>query len=98
MFLFPSIIAFLYELILMIPLIGGAIVIGSQYTALTVALVIHVIVLITRFATGHSKIVPVLAILLTFLAWIPLLGWVIHSVITLIYLVDMIIGVMRGPR
>lgn len=95
MFFIPSFIAFLYELILMIPVLGGTIVIASGYTAITTALVIHAIVLVMRFVTGDSKVVPILAILLTLLTWIPLLGWTIHAILTLLYLIDIILGLMK---
>ena len=97
MFFIPSIIAFFYELILMIPVLGGTIIIASGYTAITTALVIHVIVLIMRFVTGHSKIVPILAILLTFLTWIPFLGWTIHVILTILYFIDILFGLMKSP-
>ncbi|KOO52521.1 hypothetical protein MHH85_02385 [Viridibacillus sp. FSL E2-0187] len=96
MFIIPTIIAFLYELLLAIPILGGAIMIGSGYSALTTALVIHVIVLVLRFVTGHSKVVPILAIILTLLTWIPILGWTIHILIAVAYFIDFFMGLGKS--
>ncbi len=96
MFFLPTMIALLYELFLAIPILGGTVVIGSGYSALTVALVIHIIVLVLRFVTGHSKIVPIIAIVLTLLTWVPFLGWAIHSVLALAYFIDLIVGLIKG--
>lgn len=98
MFFITTLIAFLYELYLAIPFVGGATVIASGYTALTIAFVIHVIVLIFRITSRRSIVVPVIALLLTLLAWIPVLGWFFHVVIAVLYLFDLIIGLFNKPE
>ncbi|MBK3496072.1 hypothetical protein JFL43_14615 [Viridibacillus sp. YIM B01967] len=98
MFFIPSTIAFLYELLLAIPILGGAIMVGSGYSALVTALIIHAIVFALRFVTGHSKVVPIMSILLTLLTWIPLIGWAIHVLIAVAYLIDIFIGIGRNPK
>lgn len=92
MFFIPTIIAFLYEFYLGIPIIGGATALASGLGTITVAFVIHSIVLILRFATGRSKAVPIIAIILTCLTFIPFLAWFLHVVITLLYLIDLFSG------
>lgn len=92
MYIITTIIAFLYELYLAIPLIGGATVLATGYTALTIAFVIHLIVLIFRLFSGRNKTVPIVAMILTLLAWIPVLGWLIHVIIAVLYLIDLMFG------
>lgn len=92
MFFIPTLIAFLYEFYLAIPIIGGLTALSTGLGTVTVAFVIHIIVLILRFATGHSKAVPITAIILTCLTFIPFLAWILHVVIALMYFIDLIAG------
>lgn len=92
MFFIPTLIAFLYEFYLGIPIIGGATALATGLGTVTVAFVIHIIVLALRFATGHSKAVPIIAIILTCFTFIPVLAWFLHVVIALMYFIDLING------
>lgn len=92
MFFIPTLIAFLYEFYLGIPIIGGLTALSTGLGTVTVAFVIHIIVLILRFVTGHSKAVPIAAIILTCLTFIPVLAWLLHVIIALMYFIDLILG------
>ncbi|GEK33886.1 hypothetical protein [Kurthia sibirica] len=90
MFLIPTIVAFLYELFLAIPFVGGATVLATGFGTVTLAFIIHIVVLVTRFAVGGSKAVPIIAIFLTIFTFIPFIAWFCHAIIAIMYLVDLI--------
>lgn len=92
MFFVTTLIAFLYEAYLAIPIVGGATVLATGYATVWVALVIHAIVLIVRMGTIQSKVVPIIAIFLTCFTWIPILGWGIHLCIVILYFIDLLLG------
>lgn len=93
MFIITTLIAFLYELVLAIPIIGGSIALATGLGTITTAFVIHIIVLIFRFANGSSKAVPIIAIVLTIFTFIPFVAWFLHVVIALLYFIDLVYGI-----
>lgn len=99
MFITTTLIAFLYELFLAIPILGGLVAISSGLTTITIAFVIHIIVLVFRVASGNSKAVPITAIILTIFTFIPFIAWVIHVIIALLYFIDLVYGIFaRNER
>ncbi|WP_010287748.1 hypothetical protein [Kurthia massiliensis] len=92
MFLIPTLVGLVYEAILGIPIVGGLIIIGSSYSTLGIALIIHGVILACRIATKDSKIVPFLALVGTWLTWIPGIGWLIHVIIAIAYFIDLFVG------
>ncbi|WP_438447023.1 hypothetical protein [Gorillibacterium sp. sgz5001074] len=66
------------EIILAIPLLGAAIVIGSFYSALGIMLIIHIVTLILSKSNNEPIYGSVLGIVTSLLAWIPFVGWVLH--------------------
>lgn len=97
MFVFTTLLAFLFELFLALPFIGGITVIAAGYATITIAIILHLIVLVVRVSTGRSKIVPIIAIVLTLLTWIPVVGWLMHLIITVLYFIDLIYGIFTKP-
>jgi len=66
------------EIVLAIPLLGAAIVIGSLYSALGVMLVLHIITLIISSQNKEPIYGSVLGIITSLIAWIPFVGWIMH--------------------
>jgi len=66
------------EIILAIPIMGAAIVIGSFYIALGVMLILHIVTLILSKNNNEPIYGSVLGVVTSLLAWIPLVGWVLH--------------------
>lgn len=97
-FIFTTLIAFLYEFFLALPFIGGATVIASGYMTITIAIILHLIVAVGRVFSGRSKAVPLIAIVLTLLTWIPGVGWLMHIIITVMYFVDLVVGLLTKPN
>lgn len=67
-----------FEICLAIPLIGAAIVIGTWYTALGVMLILHIITLVLSAQNREPIYGSVLGIVTSLVAWIPIVGWVMH--------------------
>ncbi|MHA6532189.1 hypothetical protein [Paenibacillus sp. BAC0078] len=69
-----------FEIILAIPLLGAAIVIGSGYTVLGLTFILHIITLVLSSKNREPFYGSVLGIITSVLAWIPFLGWVLHLI------------------
>jgi uncharacterized membrane protein len=67
-----------FELILGIPFLGGMIVIGSGYTALGVMLLLHIVTLVLSSGRKEPGYGSIMGIVTSVLAWIPILGWILH--------------------
>lgn len=85
-----KIVAFILELALAIPFIGGTIVLSTGYTVLGVAFVVHVIVFILALKLYGSKAGSVLGIVTSLLAWIPLVGWALHAITAVVYGIELL--------
>lgn len=82
------------EGILAIPLLGGIIVIGTHYWVLPIMLILHIITLgMTKKDNGASA-GSILGIITSVIAWIPLLGWLMH----LITAVFLLIGALTKDK
>ncbi|MGI2329472.1 hypothetical protein [Planococcus sp. YIM B11945] len=78
----------LAEAFLAIPVIGGAVVIGTGYTALGVMFVLHAITLFFCFREYSPKSGSVLGIITSIVAWIPGIGWVLHLITAVVLLIS----------
>lgn len=68
------------ETILAIPVLGGAIVIGTLYWALVIMFILHLITLILSVINKESFYGSVVGLITSCLAWIPFLGWALHLI------------------
>ncbi|PRO67299.1 hypothetical protein [Alkalicoccus urumqiensis] len=69
-----------FEALLAIPFIGGSIVVFSGYSALSIALVLHIITLLIAFTYRTAKLPSVSGLVAVFLGWIPVVGWILHTI------------------
>ncbi|ODG93933.1 MULTISPECIES: hypothetical protein [Bacillaceae] len=67
-----------FEALLGIPVLGGWIVFGFGYTPLFIALILHIITLVLAKKAGVSAIGNIFGIITSCLAWIPILGMILH--------------------
>lgn len=67
-----------FELILAIPLLGAAIVMGTGYVALGIMLVLHIVTLAMSRSQSEPIYGSVLGVVTSVLAWIPIVGWLLH--------------------
>lgn len=78
------------EAILAIPVLGGFIVIASGYWVLVVMCVLHAATLIISVRHQKSCYGSVLGIVTSMLAWIPILGWMLHLLTAILLFVSVL--------
>lgn len=83
-----------FELLLAIPLLGGIIVMGSGYTVLGLAFILHAVTLVLSARDKEPVYGSVLGIITSALAWIPILGWLLHLITAIL----LMISAARRPR
>ena len=85
-----ALLATVFEGVLAIPIIGGTIVIGTYYGALGVMFLLHAAVLVLRILDkkGDSLVAPGFGMVASVLAVVPFLGFVLHVVTFILYIVD----------
>ncbi len=76
------------ETVLGIPVIGGAIVIALLWTPLFFMLASHIVTLILAIKSNKSKIAPILGIVTSAIAWIPIVGMIMHIVTAIFNLIE----------
>jgi hypothetical protein len=77
-----------FEIILAIPFLGAAIVIGTWYSALGFMFIFHLITLILSLKNNESIYGSVLGIVTSLVAWIPIVGWVLHLITGILLMVS----------
>ncbi len=77
-----------FEIILAIPLLGAAIVIGSVYSVLGLMFILHVVTLILSSKNNEPIYGSVLGVITSLLAWIPFVGWVLHLITGILLMVS----------
>ncbi|MBY3622375.1 hypothetical protein HGO21_22925 [Acinetobacter sp. CUI P1] len=77
-----------FEIILAIPILGAAIVVFSGYSVLGFMFIFHLITLILSLKNNESIYGSVLGIVTSLLAWIPIVGWVLHLITGILLMVS----------
>ncbi|WP_036718133.1 hypothetical protein [Paenibacillus harenae] len=75
------------EAILGIPVLGGALVVFSGYTALFITLVLHIVTLVLCSQNNRPIAGSILGIATSILAWIPILGMIMHIATAIVLLI-----------
>ncbi|MGM7702979.1 hypothetical protein ACSVDE_14710 [Pseudalkalibacillus sp. Hm43] len=81
------------EALLAIPVLGGAFVIGNGYVPLFVMLGLHILTLIyasKEASIGFQRAGSILGIITSAIAWIPFIGWFMHSLTAIVLLISAI--------
>jgi uncharacterized membrane protein len=86
---------FLYEGFLAIPILGGWFIIHNHYSPLWIALLLHVFASIIGFKSKQSIVGHASGVVTSILGFIPIVGWILHCVTTVILLVEGIISVLK---
>lgn len=77
----------LAEALLAIPFVGGSFVVSTGYTALGVMFLLHAITLFFCFREYSPKSGSILGIITSLVAWLPIIGWVMHLLTAAVLLV-----------
>lgn len=73
------------EALLGIPILGGTLVISFLYTPLMILLILHIITLVYCNQEGLDKAPSTLGIITSCIAWVPILGMIMH-ILTAVFL------------
>lgn len=84
-----AILATVFEGVLAIPILGGTIVIGTYYMALVFMFIIHGAILTLRILDKQDdKVAPIFGLVTSVVAFIPFVGFVMHIVTFILYVID----------
>ena len=76
---------------LAIPVIGGLFVISNGYSPLMVMLILHIITLVLSKRDQGPMIGSIIGIVTSCLAWIPILGFILHIITALALIVTALV-------
>jgi len=77
-----------FEVLLGIPILGGAFIIGTYYTPLALMFILHIVTLILSAKNGEAKYGSILGIVTSLVAWIPFVGMVLHIISGILLMVS----------
>lgn len=81
----------IFEACLAIPVIGGLFVITNGYSPLMVMLILHIITLVLSKRDQGPMIGSIIGIVTSCLAWIPILGFILHIITALALIVTALV-------
>lgn len=81
-------ITFALEALMAIPLIGGTFVISYGYGPLFVAFILHLITLVLAIRARRSPFGNAIGIVTSAIAWIPIVGWIMHTITAIVLLIE----------
>jgi hypothetical protein len=76
------------EALLGVPILGGTIVIGLVWTPLAMMLILHIITLVFTKKEGGSPTGSILGIVTSCVAWIPVVGMIMHIISAIFLMID----------
>jgi len=76
-----------FEILLGIPLIGGVFIISTAYVPLAIMLILHIVTLVLSASNKEPKYGSILGIVTSVVAWIPILGMIMHIVTGILLMV-----------
>ncbi|WNQ10921.1 hypothetical protein MJA45_25450 [Paenibacillus aurantius] len=76
------------EAVLGIPFVGGLIVLSLAWVPLGIMLVLHIITLLMASKEGGSRVGSVVGIVTSVIAFIPVVGMIMHILTAVILLID----------
>ncbi|MBU9720151.1 MULTISPECIES: hypothetical protein [Bacillaceae] len=71
-----------------IPLIGGTLILSLAWTPLFFMLILHIVTLILSIRDNRKYHGSIMGIITSCLAWIPILGMILHIITGVLLLVD----------
>lgn len=74
-----------------IPFLGGMYIISQGWTPLLVMLILHIITLIVTNKDGGIRAGSVLGIITSCIAWIPILGMILHIITAVVLILTALI-------
>ncbi len=87
-----------YEAFLALPVIGGLFIIANGWVPLAIAFLLHAVAIVILQRERKPIVGNVLGILTSILAFIPIVGWVMHGITALVLLFEGISSSRQAPR
>jgi hypothetical protein len=88
----------LYEAFLALPLIGGFFILANGWVPLSIAFLLHAVAVVILQRERQPFIGNVLGIITSIIAFIPILGWIMHGVTAFVLLVEAVSSSRQAPR
>ncbi|MDT3428160.1 putative membrane protein [Paenibacillus forsythiae] len=89
---------FAYEAFLAIPFIGGAFVLANAWLPLGVAFLLHAVAIFVLYNERGPVTGNVIGVVTSIIAFIPIVGWIMHAITALVLLIEGISSARRTPR
>lgn len=77
-----------YEAFLAIPILGGAMILGSGWQLLFIAFFIHLVTLVVSISKNTSFVPSIFGIVASIAGIIPFVGWFLHTVTAILLIVS----------
>lgn len=94
-----TIAAFVIEVLMAIPVLGGTLIMGTYYLPLVIALTLHGAVLVLRVVVKKQESLesvplgaPITGVVASCLGVIPFVGWGLHLATAILYLIEIANG------
>ncbi|MEK4291978.1 hypothetical protein [Paenibacillus sp. FSL R5-0914] len=87
-----------YEAFLALPVLGGLFIIANGWVPLAVAFLLHAVAIVILQRERKPIVGNVLGTITSILAFIPLLGWIMHGITALVLLVEGISSSRQANR
>lgn len=89
---------FLYEAFLAIPFIGGIFVVANGWAPLGIAFLLHALTIVVMLRERGPFIGNALGVVTSFIALIPVVGWIMHALTAIVLFVESIIVTPQSRR
>lgn len=87
-----KIVMALIELLLAVPILGGAIIVSSGWSMLWLLFILHGIGIYLASREHKRKAIHIVGLILVPLEFIPVIGWLCHLIIGIMLLIDGIVS------
>ena len=85
-------ITFALEAFFAIPLIGGAYILSHGWLPLGIALLLHIVAILSLLKDRRSIIGNGLGVIASLVGIIPVIGWFMHAITAIVLLIEAITG------
>ncbi|ELK48920.1 hypothetical protein QRD89_04115 [Halobacillus sp. ACCC02827] len=76
------------EALLAIPIAGGLFIVSSGWAPLMTMFILHLITLVIAVKDNRAYVGSVFGLVTNVLGWIPVIGWILHTITAVILLID----------
>lgn len=89
---------FAYEAFLALPLIGGLFIVANGWVPLAIAFLLHAVAIVILQGERKPIVGNVLGIITSIIAFIPIIGWIMHGITAIVLLFEALSSSGQAPR